>query len=393
MSKPRHQSTPLSGLARPSRRNAPAALLVVALAQVATAQVIVTPDDDPALHQGLQPGQSLPTPPVKPQPMMVNPNAPVLPGADLDQALPDGASLGGPLLAEGSFLAGAKARPFRGKSGSLYLIFDADQKGPSGTPLPAMVLMPNLNLASIERLASRMQPDQRILVSGQVFFYAGVNFLPATTPPIVEQVGAVEAPKPTPENSKPAEESRPATGDNPTGGTDKPPATAAPVSAATSDSVPPATAATPEAGATPAGEPAIEEIIERLDKAVGAARRVDLPKLSAAEEQALLGGDESPAAAASVPGGYLTSRRGRVVRSGDGSPMFVFDTGASSRGEPPLFLLPCMNLSRLENVAASQGEKATVTLSGDVVMYHGKSYLLPRMIVVNRRTDVVVSGQ
>ncbi|HNB60737.1 MAG TPA: hypothetical protein PK308_10495 [Phycisphaerales bacterium] len=52
-----------------------------------------------------------------------------------------------------------------------------------------------------------------------------------------------------------------------------------------------------------------------------------------------------------------------------------------------------MNLSRLENVAASQGEKATVTLSGDVVMYHGKSYLLPRMIVVNRRTDVVVSGQ
>ncbi|HNB60736.1 MAG TPA: hypothetical protein PK308_10490, partial [Phycisphaerales bacterium] len=38
-----------------------------------------------------------------------------------------------------------------------------------------------------------------------------------------------------------------------------------------------------------------------------------------AEEQALLGGDESPAAAASVPGGYLTSRRGRVVRSGASS--------------------------------------------------------------------------
>lgn len=309
----------------------------------------------------------LPTPTARPQPDPVRPNTPTPPANDIETS----GFIGGGLLSEGTFLAGAKGRPVRGKSGSWYVVFDSDQRGPAGQPIPAMVLMPNLHLASIERLSSRLQEGQRIAISGQVFVYAGVNFLFASTPPIVEQAGAAAEPVTAPAATPMADKSAPAA----TGGgaSDAAATTAAPTGDAKSGT----------------GEPSVEQIIEQLDKAVGASKRVDLPKISGADAES---GAEGTAPAL-VPGGYLASRTGRVVRGNDGAPTFVFDSGASGQREGPMILLPCLNLMRLENIAAVQGDKAKVTVSGDVVVYRNKNYLLPRMFIVNRRTDIVVSGQ
>lgn len=320
----------------------------------------------------------LPTPAARPQPDPVRPNAPTPPANDIETS----GFIGGGLLSEGTFLAGAKGRPVRGKTGSWYIVFDADQRGPAGQPIPAMVLMPNLHLASIERLSSRLQDGQRIAISGQVFVYAGVNFLFASTPPIVEQTASAPTPAPASATATPSPASNTASN------------TASDAAKPTTDAPAADSSATPTNQTTPSpapNEPSVEQIIEQLDKAVGASKRVDLPKISGAELDAGAEGNGTPPAL--VPGGYLASRTGRIVRGNDGAPTFVFDSGASGQREGPMILLPCLNLMRMENIAAVQGDKAKVTVSGDVVVYRNKNYLLPRMFVVNRRTDIVVSGQ
>lgn len=344
----------------------------LALTSAAVAQL----REDPGLQQAPpDPEFTLPTPiPVaRPEPM--RPNAAVGATTDVENA-PWGA-----LLSEGTFITGARGKPVRGKSGTWYLIFDARERGPAGQSLPPMVLLSNLNLAAMERLAPRMQEGENIIVSGQVFLYAGLNYLLPTTPPIVEQAAATPVQPGTPATTIPAAK--------PEGTAENKPA---------SEGTGEPTKQSGEGGKTsPSNEPSIEQIIEQLDRAVGSSRRVDLPKMLSHES----GVDASDtlgaggASAPSVPGGFLTSRKGRVVRDNDGQTVFVFDSGASigSGREGPMVLLPCLNLMRMEYTAATQGEKATYTVSGDVFVYRGKNYLLPRMFVVNRRTDVVVSGQ
>lgn len=356
--------SPTPAPALPSQRRITIAYL---LALAGAACAIAAPIDEPGLHQSPDSTYTLPTPTTLPRPDAIRPSTPASPSADLD-----GQAIAGGMLAEGSFITGARGRPVRGKSGAWYVVFDPDQRGPGGQPIPAMVLAPHPNLAAVERLASRLLPEQRVLFSGQVFVYGGVNHLLETTPPIVEQAPGAQEEKTT----KP--DAAPATGEKHPG---------API-----ESKPAANK--PEPGDKPAptgAEPTIEQIIEQLDRAVGTSRRVDLPKITGTDAA-----DANGSPASLVPGGYLTARRGRVVRGNDGSPTFVFDSGASNGGtstDGPMILLPCQNLTRMENVAAIQGEKATFTVSGEAVVYRGKNYLLPRMFVVNRKTDVVASGQ
>lgn len=364
--------TPISLNVSPLRplamsRKPRAVIIAMAAGLALTSAAFAQLREDPGLQQAPpDPEFTLPTPiPVaRPEPM--RPNAAVGATTDVENA-PWGA-----LLSEGTFITGARGKPVRGKSGTWYLIFDARERGPAGQSLPPMVLLSNLNLAAMERLAPRMQEGENIIVSGQVFLYAGLNYLLPTTPPIVEQAAAAPAQSTTPATTTPAA---------------KPEGTA---------ETKPATEGAGEKTA-PSNEPSIEQIIEQLDRAVGSSRRVDLPKMLSHES----GVDASDAlgaggaSAPSVPGGFLTSRKGRVVRDNDGQTVFVFDSGASigSSREGPMVLLPCLNLMRMEYTAATQGEKATYTVSGDVFVYRGNNYLLPRMFVVNRRTDVVVSGQ
>lgn len=329
----------------------------------------LAPEEEPVLRPETPPERS-PTEPaarptLEPEPVR-GPTAP-LPSQDVGRGMPGG------LLAEGSFVAGALGRPAEGKSGAWYFVFDSGQRGPGGVALPAMVLLPSVNLASLERAAPRLSEDDRLRISGQVFVYNGLNYLMLMAPPVIEPKQRSEQP---PTAAKPA-------------------ATDEPVADNKTDQ-PQAAPGQPEPAGTP-DEPSIDEIIDQLERTVGSSRRVELPARTAGESPDT-GTGASPStdtrpATALVPGGYLASRRGRLTRASDGLAMFAMDSGQSGRAESPMVLLPCQNLTRMESIAAGQGERVTYTVSGDVFVYRGRNYLLPRLYVVNRPTDLVISGQ
>jgi hypothetical protein len=83
---------------------------------------------------------------------------------------------------------------------------------------------------------------------------------------------------------------------------------------------------------------------------------------------------------------YLASRRGRVVRSADGSWVFVADNDGQM--ETRMVLLPCRLLQAVEGIALREGDDAAVLLSGRVFRYHGQDYLLPTLFQRERRDGV-----
>ena len=276
----------------------------------------------------------------------IRPNLPGLPAAEI------GYASNPPLQREGAFISNARGQVVRGKSGRLFIVFDADA---NGRTQPPMVLLQNANLASIERLIERAPAGSRIRVSGQTTVYRDRNFLLVTTPPLLERT------EPTAASATPA----------------------ASKASATETSM----AASPAPGAEP--EPSMEKIIEQLDKAVGTKRD---PASRRSSESAPGPGSSpvmEPESSDGQVAGYLVSRRGRLIRSSDGTLTFRLDSGAQGHAETSFTLLPCTNLTLLEGTSDFTGEAAPIILSGDVTWYHGRSYLLPTMTVVPRPSDVV----
>ena len=103
-----------------------------------------------------------------------------------------------------------------------------------------------------------------------------------------------------------------------------------------------------------------------------------------------LTGSNSLPPEAGVTTGYLTARRGRIVRGADGLLTAVMDSGSVGRTEGPMVLLPCQNLTALESIIDTGGDGTTFTLTGDVFVYKGRRYLRPAMYTVNRNTDIVM---
>jgi hypothetical protein len=281
-----------------------------------------------------------------------------------------------PLLREGAFVASARGRAVRGRSGRMFFIFDKDAQGRT---LPPMVLQQNQHLASLERLAGRTDDQTRLLVTGLVSVYNNRNFLLLTATPLVESGPAGQAepaiPPPAPQAEQPAVPE--AGGDGAPGG----------AAGGAEEAHEPQM---PEHAAPGAGEPTVEQIIADLDKAVGTRRVVDPRRESTAAVP-------TPAAAAGEaalrPEGYIASRRGRFTRSAEGLPAFVFDNAPGDPVEGPIMLMPCMNLSAMESISERAGEGTTFTLSGQVFVYKGKNYLLPKTYLVNRVTDQVIPNQ
>ncbi|MBX3385112.1 MAG: hypothetical protein KF768_00925 [Phycisphaeraceae bacterium] len=328
------------------------------------------PEQDPILQPERRPGGVPGSSPAPAQPtMQPEPvrGAPV-PTPSVDTGRP----IGGGMLAEGSFVAGALGIPAQGKSGAWYFIFESDQRGPGGISLPAMVIMPGPNLAALERMSGRLTDSDRLRVTGQVFVYSGLNYLMLMAPPIMEISRSAEPASVPASPPAPKPEPTPAPGE---------PAPAGDIAAETRGPTRPTQ-----------DEPTIQQIIEQLDRRVGSSRRVELPPGGGRAETN--GADGSPGLSAPlVPGGFLAARRGRLVRSADGASLFVLDSGHTGRTESPMVLMPSQNLARMESIAAAQGERVTFTVSGDVVVFRGQNHLLPRLFVVNRPTDLVISGQ
>ncbi|GEM_PF-902968 len=307
-----------------------------------------------------------PSPYAKPEP--VRPN---LPGAVSEE-------LGGltmaPLVREGTFVSAARGQLLRGKSGRWFFIFDPDA---TGRVLPSMVVLPNLNLAAMERMVDRVAAaggnadGVRMLVTGQAFVYRDLNYLLVAAPPMAVRT---EAP------------------------------TANPAASATPN--PNAAPPTPAPAAPPTGEPSIQDIVGRLDRvastvpATSPMRAPSGANLTVTPADAAETGASREATGQGLPVGAISSRRGRITRASDGALTFSFDTDnadpaakPTDAGNTALVLMPSQTLEMIEALSDRAGEAATYTVSGEVFNYRGRNFLLVRSYRVNRPTDQVLPTQ
>ncbi len=77
-------------------------------------------------------------------------------------------------------------------------------------------------------------------------------------------------------------------------------------------------------------------------------------------------------------GTVLLSRRGVLSRSVEGAWTFVLDADSTGLADPPLRIMPCLLLEKLESYINRSGRNAPVLLSGHVYVYDRHNYILPR---------------
>lgn len=142
----------------------------------------------------------------------------------------------------------------------------------------------------------------------------------------------------------------------------------------------------------PGGTP--EQIIRDLEQAAGSRGTVN-PGTQAQSQPGMsgaVGGMGGVGGRLLREGTLLSSRNGRMVRGQGGEWLLVFDASADSVVDPPMVLMPCLNLMAMERVAERGGESVTFSVSGQVFVYRGRNYLLPTMYVVNRRGELTPGG-
>jgi hypothetical protein len=125
-------------------------------------------------------------------------------------------------------------------------------------------------------------------------------------------------------------------------------------------------------------------IEERLRSQVGpVARSADTGAIGGGEGGSLLP-DES----------RLRLRRGVLMRNNDtGGWRVVLDADASGRADPPLDLLPCQLLHTLERYARTNDGPAPLLISGRVLSYRGRNYLLPTAYQTPRTGQTLAPGR
>jgi len=82
-------------------------------------------------------------------------------------------------------------------------------------------------------------------------------------------------------------------------------------------------------------------------------------------------------------GTLIISRRGRVIRASGGMTpwAFVFESDGPSLKDPPMFLMPCEELQKMEETLGKKGDTAVFEVSGEVYVYRGVNYLLPTRVM------------
>ncbi len=169
----------------------------------------------------------------------------------------------------------------------------------------------------------------------------------------------------------------------------EPPAPAAPPAAP--PATPPPAQPAPEKPAAPAAsaQPSPAQIMDEVEKA----RPKDAPAPAAtpAPEGERKDGSEARTASGRLlrEGSFIANRKGRMVRASSGDWAMTFDADATGPADPPMILMPCLNLMSMEKIAERAGDTLTFTVSGQVFVYKGKNYLLPSMYVINRAGDLV----
>jgi hypothetical protein len=315
-------------------------LLVLVVVSVCAAQDQPAPSQDPAITDPSVPrraedmdrprGTDPLAPAAAPRSDPANPNDPSAAALGLEVA--DFAPGLAPLRREGTFLVRRRASLVRLRTGDSALLFHKDDAGKAERP---MLLTPCANLSRMEHLAAQNPEDVSFLVSGQVYVYQGRNYFLLTLPP-VPVVNSVS------------------------GGGDDSALFEGPPEPSSRDN------------------PDTEDLLRELE-----AQR-DTPRSIGSIETAptLLAGE---ARADPLPEGTIVSRRrGRLVRQGDGQTALLMNTDADTdaAADPPLTLAPSLVRERMEAQTSRAGEALVFEVSGRVLVYEGRNYLVPTMFLV-----------
>lgn len=90
-------------------------------------------------------------------------------------------------------------------------------------------------------------------------------------------------------------------------------------------------------------------------------------------------------------GAFLIDRRGIIVPVAGRRWAFVFDPDETGNADAPMFLQPCLRLSEMIRLAESRERTVTFLVTGEVFVYRGLNYLLPRRFTTvaydDERTD------
>ena len=90
-------------------------------------------------------------------------------------------------------------------------------------------------------------------------------------------------------------------------------------------------------------------------------------------------------------GAFLIDRRGIIVPVAGRRWAFVFDPDETGKSDDPMFLQPCLRLSEMIRLAESRERTVTFLITGEVFVYRGQNYLLPRRFTTvaydDERTD------
>ncbi len=237
-----------------------------------------------------------------------------------------------PLLREGSQLVGVTGLMQRDAStGSWHLLLNPLTER---APRYELIVLPCTLLGEIERISDSVPgPGVVFEVTGQVYVYRGRNyFLPTHAPRVT---GYQQSPPQT-QDAAEAETER----------------------------------------ASDADDDSVEAILRQLERAVGPVARstaTDVAPAPAMGSTKLL-----------REGAVLLDRRGRLRRDEGGAWMFVFDADAGGLADPPMILLPCLLLERMEQYARIVGSAPPLLVSGHAHVYGGRNYLLPTVYRIPR---------
>lgn len=219
-------------------------------------------------------------------------------------------------------------------------------------------LLPSSTLEEMQRIAESID-DQALAfeATGEVFVYENRNyFLPTHAPHIIET-------RDLPEGGEESDEGDDAETDE------------------TSD------AQRGDDAPTAEEDDSITSIMQRLEEKTGPIARSSADEPDAgriARDSAAVNGR------ALREGTTLVDRRGHLTRGEHGSWVFVFDADAEGLGDPPVIVLPCLMLERMQRYARQHSNVAPMQLSGRVFEYQGRRYVLPTLYRVPRnRTPIV----
>jgi hypothetical protein len=218
-----------------------------------------------------------------------------------------------------------------------------------------LIVLPGTMLGEIEAVVASVDWEQFTFeMTGEVLVYRARNYFMPSHPPRLLQGG--QAPQDDADKSAPSAD---AAGD---------------------------TTQSEDAPAPGGDDDSVEALMHELDESSGIAVVQRDDATSADDDHTFSLDDSRPILDHTLvqEGTQLVNRRGRIRREGGGAWVFVLDADATGLGDPPMRLLPCRLLERIETITQRRGNGAEVLLSGRVFVYRNRNYLLPTVFRLPR---------